>query len=206
MSCVTARRANQRKPVQLLAQKYSAFVLTQITGITPPVSRQMRDARERHERAVRCDGRGRRARRTRLTRTAKSCGSDVAVLALRSGEAKLLWDNGGKRAVLREEHEVSRKAVAQGRPECSRCPVCSCAVFVSANRTRDRGCSKHPVFPAPSDWRRDDEDENLGRNAPRECGRTLCWHHPRMRVIQYPRDRSDENDRPRRTGSPPARG
>jgi hypothetical protein len=25
--------------------------------------------------------------------------------------------------------------------------VCS---FVSANRTRDRGCSKHPVFPAPS--------------------------------------------------------
>src|SRR5215216_1265250 len=26
--------------------------------------------------------------------------------------------------------------------------VCS---FVCANRTRDRGCSKHPVFPAPSD-------------------------------------------------------
>src|SRR6059058_1639379 len=25
--------------------------------------------------------------------------------------------------------------------------VCS---FVCANRTRDRGCSKHPVFPAPS--------------------------------------------------------
>ena len=22
--------------------------------------------------------------------------------------------------------------------------------FVSANRTRDRGCSKHPVFPVPS--------------------------------------------------------
>src|SRR5437762_6168278 len=38
-------------------------------------------------------------------------------------------DNGGKRAVLREEHEVSRKAIAQGRPECSRCPVCSCAVL-----------------------------------------------------------------------------
>src|SRR5439155_12540412 len=27
--------------------------------------------------------------------------------------------------------------------------VCS---FVCANRTRDRGCSKHPVFPAPSDF------------------------------------------------------
>src|SRR5215208_396182 len=47
--------------------------------------------------------------------------------------------------------EVSRKAIAQGRPECSRCPVCSCAVLFTANRTRDRGCSKHPVFPAPSD-------------------------------------------------------
>src|SRR6185295_19510935 len=66
---------------------------------------------------------------TRLKRTVKSCGSDVAVLALRPGEAKLLWDNGGKRAVLREEHEVSRKAIAQGRPECSSCPVCSCAVL-----------------------------------------------------------------------------
>ena len=40
-----------------------------------------------------------------------------------------LRDDGGKRAVLRGEHEVSRKAIAQGRPECSRCPVCSCAVF-----------------------------------------------------------------------------
>src|SRR5829696_1553536 len=37
--------------------------------------------------------------------------------------------DGGKRAVLRGEHEVSRKAIAQGRPECSSCPVCSCAVL-----------------------------------------------------------------------------
>src|SRR6476620_11260881 len=112
----------------------------------------MRGARERHERAVRCDGRGWRERRTRRTRTAKSCGSGAAVLALSPREAKLLWGGGGKRAVLRGEHEVSRKAIAQGRPECSRCPVCSCAVFVCANRTRDRGCSKHPVFPAPSNF------------------------------------------------------
>src|SRR6266545_228853 len=60
--------------------------------------------------------------------------------------------DGGKKAVLRGDHEVSRKAIAQGRPECSRCPVCSCAFLFSANRTRDRGCSKHPVFPAPSDF------------------------------------------------------
>jgi hypothetical protein len=58
--------------------------------------------------------------------------------------------DGGKRAVLREEHEVSRKAIAQGRPECFPLPCMLVCRFVCANRTRDRGCSKHPVFPAPS--------------------------------------------------------
>ena len=38
--------------------------------------------------------------------------------------------------------------------------VCS---FVSANRTRDRGCSKHPVFPAPSNFEEGNEDANLGQ-------------------------------------------
>jgi hypothetical protein len=41
-------------------------------------------------------------------------------------------------------------------------------IFVCANRTRDRGCSKHPVFPAPLFSKRANEDANLGRNAPRE--------------------------------------
>src|SRR5947208_13949069 len=49
---------------------------------------------------------------------------------VKSGRSKsFLRGDGGKRAVLREEHEVSRKAIAQGRPECSSCPVCSCAVL-----------------------------------------------------------------------------
>jgi hypothetical protein len=77
--------------------------------------------------------------------------------------------NGGKRAVLREEHEVSRKAIAQGRPECSRCPVCSCAFLFCANRTRDRGCSKHPVFPVPSEQEGGKLQANLGRITSREC-------------------------------------
>jgi hypothetical protein len=42
--------------------------------------------------------------------------------------------------------------------------VCS---FVCANRTRDRGCSKHPVFPAPSRLR-DKVQANLGRKSRRE--------------------------------------
>ena len=42
--------------------------------------------------------------------------------------------------------------------------------LLCANRTRDRGCSKHPDFPAPSDFRRGaNEDANLGRKASREC-------------------------------------
>jgi hypothetical protein len=96
----------------------------------------MRGVGHRHERAVRCDGRRWRARRTRLTRTAKSCGSGAAVLALSwrlridpLDRARYPADDGGKKAVLREEREVSRKTIAQGRPECSRCPVCSCAVL-----------------------------------------------------------------------------
>ena len=50
----------------------------------------------------------------------------------------------------RGEREVSRKAIAQGMSECSPLPcmlVCAkCATF----GTRDRGCSAHPAFPAPS--------------------------------------------------------
>jgi hypothetical protein len=119
--------------------------------MTPLVSPDGGAARDRHERAVRCDGREWRTRRRRLTRTAKSCGPGVAVLALSPREAKLLGDDGGKKAVLRGELEVSRKAIAQGRPGCSRCTCMLVCVFLVCTCTRDRGCGKHPVFPVPSD-------------------------------------------------------
>src|SRR2546430_11604124 len=89
-------------------------------------------------------------RRACVKRTAKSCGSGAAVLALSPREAKLLGGDGGKRAVLREEREVSRKATAQGRPGCSRWTCMLVCAFAMCTGTRDRGCSKHPVFPAPS--------------------------------------------------------
>ena len=41
----------------------------------------------------------------------------------------LLRGDGGKRAVLRGEHAISRKAIAQGMSDALRCPVCSCAHF-----------------------------------------------------------------------------
>src|SRR5215211_2410361 len=72
-------------------------------------------------------------RELRLTCAARAYG-EVVWFGRRGAGAKLrgfyfLRGDGGKRAVLRGEHEVSRKAIAQGRPECSRCPVCSCAVL-----------------------------------------------------------------------------
>src|SRR6266568_5359285 len=48
-------------------------------------------------------------------------------------------------------------------------PCMLVCIFVCANRTRDRGCSKHPVFPAPSISKRANEIANLGLHAPREC-------------------------------------
>src|SRR4051812_30588831 len=45
---------------------------------------------------------------------------------------------------------ISRKAIAQGRPDASAKPVCLRAPFCCSYRTQDRGCGAHPVFPAPS--------------------------------------------------------
>src|SRR6266516_2814077 len=110
--------------------------------------------RDRHERAVGCGGHESHDRRAWLKCTVKSCGPDVAVLAFSSREDKLLAGDGGKRAVRRGEHEVSRKATAQGRPGCSACTCMLVCAFLVRNCTRDRGCSVHPVFPAPSTLRR----------------------------------------------------
>ena len=50
----------------------------------------------------------------------------------------LLRGDGGKRAVLRGEHVISRKAIAQGMSDVLRCPVCSCAHFLCTLRMRPR--------------------------------------------------------------------
>ena len=83
---------------------------------------------------------------------------------LSPGEAKLLAGDGGKRAVLREEHEVSRKAIAQGRPECSRCPVCSCAVLFAQIARETAGAASTRSSLRPLISKRANEDANLGRS------------------------------------------
>jgi hypothetical protein len=60
-----------------------------------------------------------------------------------------------RRIRRRGEHGISRKTIAQGRRNAPTVPVCSCALAIVFG-TRDRGCSKHPAFPAPSSlWAND---------------------------------------------------
>src|SRR6187402_2996915 len=80
-----------------------------------------------------------------------------AKLAIRSA------GDGGKRAVLREEHEVSRKAIAQGRPGCSRCPVCSCAVLLAQIARETAGAASTRSSLRPLISRRAKEDAKLGQ-------------------------------------------
>jgi hypothetical protein len=102
--------------------------------------------------------------------------------------------------VHRREHEVSRKTIAQGRPECFRLTCMLVCAFLCANCTRDRGCSVHPVFPAPSliRWRAN-ENANLGRNAPRDRGVISTSlraqrSNPRLRLPRYGLLRCARND------------
>ncbi len=51
---------------------------------------------------------------------------------------------------LQGEPGISRKTTAQGMPECSDCTCMLVCATLRTYCTRDRGCSKHPAFPAPS--------------------------------------------------------
>ena len=142
-----------RNRVKPQNQKYFAF---------PEGANQcMCSANPAHTRGVsrssRCVGLGMRwtlwrqvyfSRRTKtLGRTAKSCGPGAATLAssLRSD----LQVTVAKEPAHRGEHEVSRKAIAQGMSECFRCPVCSCApnAQLLAHETAGAACTRHSLRP-----------------------------------------------------------
>jgi hypothetical protein len=101
-----------------------------------------------------------------LLRTAKWCGPGAPVLALSSREVSR-WQQAGHRGEL----EGNRKTIAQGKPDCLRWTCMLVCVFFRTDCTRDRGCSAHPAFPAPSSLARAEGDASLGRITPRECER-----------------------------------
>src|SRR6476660_1351135 len=82
--------------------------------------------------------------------------------------------------------------------------------FPCASCTRDRGCSAHPAFPAPSsrEGRRNETSGKSCREKAKLClematqaPHTRC-HAPRRRGIQYSRDAGAGNEKRRRTGYP----
>src|SRR2546430_14493543 len=112
-----------------------------------------------------CGGRfcsGAQARTNEQERTAKSCGPGAATLAssLRSDPQVTV----AKEPAHRGEHEVSRKAIAQGMSECFRCPVCSCAPNVQflAHETAGAARTRHSLRPRFS--REAKEFASLGRD------------------------------------------
>src|SRR5664279_4058997 len=76
-------------------------------------------------------------------------------------------------------------------------PVCSCASS-SAYCTRDRGCSAHPAFPAPSGWR-DNETQTSG-----DCRREKAGVHLLFEIEWNSRGVIARSPHARR--SPPAAG
>jgi len=82
--------------------------------------------------------------------------------------------------------------------------------FLVRNCTRDRGCSVHPVFPAPSLFRRDN-DAKLGRKMSREretisTSLRAQRRNPPLRLPCYGLRRCARNDveGPQRTGCAPS--
>ena len=97
--------------------------------------------------------------KTGKLRTAKACGSGTRCWCQADGGQVDPTGFGqtfnpsatvARRIRRREEHDISRKTTAQGMPECSDCTCMLVCVFFAHFCTRDRGCSKHPAFPAPS--------------------------------------------------------
>ena len=133
-------------------------------------------------------------RRTRLKRTVKSCGSGAAVLAL-SWAGRCPAGDGGKRAVLRGEHEVSRKAIAQGRPECSRCPVCSCAVLFAQIARETAGAASTRSSLRPLLTKRAAKMQTSGRSSPREREVVFSRHSPVRNCVRAKRSPSSSASR-----------
>src|SRR3954467_11287528 len=89
----------------------------------------------------------------RSQRTAKSCGPGAATVASILRE-DIPQTTVTINAAHRGEHEVSRKAIARGKPGClgGTCSVCPCASHMGCPCAPAHGIygrSQRPAFPAP---------------------------------------------------------
>jgi hypothetical protein len=95
---------------------------------------------------------------------------------------------------LRGELGISRQTIAQGRPDALRWTCMLVCALLCAHCTRDRGCSAHPVFPAPS---HDGEGQEITHNSGvsrREIEDSCALHFQRWRrsepAMQIPQRKS----------------
>ena len=128
------------------------------------------------------DERGRRVRQRRVVLTSR-CWRQCTWRQQLSGR------NGGKRAVLRGDHVISRKAIAQGMSDVLRCPVCSCAHSFYPLHMRPR-VQRASGIPCALCLERAKIPANLGRNASREREHTFGVVLANAGT-QYSRDVSD---------------
>ena len=120
-----------------------------------------------------------------------------------------------RRIRRRGEHGISRKAIAQGMPECSAVPVCSCAfsMHIFAHETAGAACTRHSLLPLFF-WR-DKVHANLGRSAPREgnvclssviasaAKQSISPRKGKNGLLRFARN---DVDKPQRTGCPACAG
>src|SRR6202166_4380087 len=80
-----------------------------------------------------------------------------------------------RKPVHRGEREISRKTIAQGMPDASAEPVCSCAFFCACLHTRPR-VQRAPGIPCALFFWGESFLSRPGRFAPRECGGAFGRH------------------------------
>jgi hypothetical protein len=112
----------------------------------------------------------RRTRRSALMRTAKSCGPDAPTLASSSWEASFSGMTVARKPGHRGERVISRKTIAQGRPDASAEPVCSCAFLFAhfAHETAGAARTRSSLRPLISESATSMAD--LARNRRRDRG------------------------------------
>ena len=141
-----ARRANVPRPASLIStpnQRQHPVYPASARGAYALSSRNVR--RDAMDALATQDER-------RVKRTAKSCGPDAPTLASSVAEvsARRRWQQS---PVTGESTKETVKPLRREGRIASAEPVCSCAFLRCTVCTRDRGCSAHPVFPAPSSSR-----------------------------------------------------
>src|ERR1700675_824820 len=117
-ACKNCPTGKSKKPVQPSTQKYSAFAVGQISGLSPRVSPTegrvaiVTNARwDAVDAKAATDERGRCGRRSRVVLTPR-CWRQVSWIYSRG--------DGGKQAGHRGERAISCKTIAQGRPDALR--------------------------------------------------------------------------------------